>query len=284
MPTVSLPPVTTDQASAILLRHIREAGAPSALGRRAPGWEIDLGDVINAQIEAHSRREMSVPGVHYVYDPVPNSAPFHEAAWAFVGRGILRPSTTFDGRTAPTMTGVHFGLTAYGRQWLEQASGIEVLPTEYGRFGQLLAGHADRFGAGYHVRSQEAVRCYQAHTYLACCGMCGAAAEAITLALAIAKTGDEKRVRRDYEGSGGRGRVERLLMAQQNAFVQHELPNYLDLLKYWRDSASHGLESPIQEAEAFTSLLLLLRFAQFAADRWADLTTSRGSGGTPAGR
>jgi hypothetical protein len=104
--------------------------------------------------------------------------------------------------------------------------------------------------------------------------MCGAAAEAVTLALAIAKSGDEERVRREYDGASGRTRVERLLMAQQNAFVQRELPNYLDLLKYWRDSASHGLESPIQEREAFTSLLLLLRFAQFAVDRWADLTTS----------
>jgi hypothetical protein len=272
MTTVSLSPMTTDEASAILLRHIREAASPSARGRRAPGWDIDLGDVINAHIGASRRSEMTQPGA-YTYDPVPNSAPFHEAAWALVSRGILRPSTTFDGRTAPTVSGIHFGLTAYARKWLDQAPTVVVLPSEYGRFGQLLAGHAVRFGPGYHVRSQEAVGCYQAHTYLACCAMCGAAAEAITLALAIAKTGDEERVRKDYESAGGRGRMEKLLMAQQNALVMRELPNYLDLLKYWRDSAAHGLASPIQEAEAFTSLLLLLRFAQFASDRWADLTT-----------
>jgi hypothetical protein len=166
MTTVTLPPLTPDEASAILLRHMRQAGAPSARGQRAPGSEIDLGDVINAQIEVHRRqRGLTQAGV-YTHDPVPNPGPFHEAAWAFVARGVLRPSTTFDGRSAPTVSGIHFGLTAYGRSWLEQASGFDLLPTEYGRFGQLLAGHAPRFGEGFHVRSQEAVRCYQAHTYL----------------------------------------------------------------------------------------------------------------------
>jgi len=47
----------------------------------------------------------------------------------------------------------------------------------------------------------------------------------------------------------------------------------MNLLKYWRDESAHGIESKIQEEEAFTSLLLLLRFAQFADSRWQDLTT-----------
>jgi hypothetical protein len=44
------------------------------------------------------------------------------------------------------------------------------------------------------------------------------------------------------------------------------------LLNYWRDSAAHGRNSHIGENEAYTALLLLLRFAMFASDRWAELT------------
>ena len=46
----------------------------------------------------------------------------------------------------------------------------------------------------------------------------------------------------------------------------------LSLLKYWRDAASHGRRSGIADNEAYTALAVLLRFAQFANDRWTDLT------------
>jgi hypothetical protein len=44
------------------------------------------------------------------------------------------------------------------------------------------------------------------------------------------------------------------------------------LLSYWRDEAVHGTASQISETEAFTSLILLLRFAQYATDHWSELT------------
>ena len=144
---------------------------------------------------------------------------------------------------------------------------------EYGRFSQLLTSHSTRFGSGYHARSQEAVSCYRAHTYLACCAMCGAASESILLALAIGKVGNEEQVLREYRTNTGRTKIERLLLAQQNSYIQQELPNYTSLLKYWRDDAAHGMNTNISEGEAFTSLILLLRFAQFADDRWDELTT-----------
>lgn len=273
---LQLPALTTEAASALLLAHVRLVADPAARGQRAPGWEIDLAHMIRQAISEQrdaAAAQGSAGFMVYEYDVQTNAAPIHEAAWDLVGRGILRPSAEAGGAA---FTGTHFALTAYGRRWLDSASGFEVFPTEYGRFGRLLASHAPHFGPGFHARGQEAVRCYQAHTYLACCAMCGAAAEAIVLALAVAKSGDESRVLREYNGAGGRSKVERLLMAQQNALVQRELPNYLDLLKYWRDSAAHGLEAPIAEGEAFTSLLLLLRFAQFAADRWTEITGRAG--------
>jgi len=97
--------------------------------------------------------------------------------------------------------------------------GYECIPSEYGRFSQLLAGHSDRFGNSYQVRSQEAVSCYRAHTYLACCVMCGAASESVLLALAIPKTGNEERVLRDYGTATGRSKIEKLLLSQQNIAI-----------------------------------------------------------------
>lgn len=102
--------------------------------------------------------------------------------------------------------------------------------------------------------------------------MCGAAAESIVLALAVTRTGDEPRVLREYRSNSGRGRVERLVTGQQPEAVQKALAGYTELLKYWRDGAAHGAAAEIDEEEAFTALLLLMRFARFAEDRWNSLT------------
>jgi hypothetical protein len=104
--------------------------------------------------------------------------------------------------------------------------------------------------------------------------MCGAAAESITLALAIAKKGNEAEVLKDYGSSGGRGRVERFLLVQQDANITRNFPNYTTLLNEWHDIAAHGDAPNVGEEEAFTALMLLLRFARFAEDRWSDITGS----------
>jgi hypothetical protein len=54
--------------------------------------------------------------------------------------------------------------------------------------------------------------------------------------------------------------------------VHLEYHRYVDLLKYWRDSSAHGRAVRISELEAWTSLLLLLRFARWADERWEGLT------------
>jgi hypothetical protein len=170
-------------------------------------------------------------------------------------------------------SGQGFTVTSYGKKWLNDASGYECVPAEYGRFAQLLSSHSTRFGDGYHSRSQEAVSCYRAHTYLACCAMCGASAESIMLALAIAINGSEDDVLREYKSSNGRSKIENIIIGQQTNRIKQEFLNFTSLLKYWRDTAAHGARSTIGEEEAFTSLLLLLRFARFADDNWSVLTT-----------
>ena len=95
------------------------------------------------------------------------------------------------------------------------------------------------------------------------------------LALAIAKKGDEEIILKDYGSSGGRGKIERFLLANQDAHITRNLPNYTSLLNDWRDVAAHGNAPIVGDEEAFTALMLLLRFARFAEERWDDITGPR---------
>jgi hypothetical protein len=102
--------------------------------------------------------------------------------------------------------------------------------------------------------------------------MCGAAAESILLAAAIAKSSEEE-VLRKYASSGGRNKVENIIIGQASAKVQQEFRGLTVLLKYWRDEAAHGRASSISDDEAYTSLALLLRFAHYAHDHWSEITS-----------
>jgi hypothetical protein len=278
---LQLPKYTEEEALARILTHLRRK-EPVLVNRSNYGNDLYLPHVMSDCLEEvkdewmkqNSTSSGFVGSISFEMDTRINSESFYDAAWNLCTKGILRPGVTYPQRQFEYagIIGAGFNLTPYGRQWLDKVSGYECIPSEHGHFSQLLAGHSQQFGNGYHMRSQEALSCYRAHTYLACCAMCGAASESILLALAIAKTGDEERVIRDYGTTTGRSKIEKLLLSQQNSYVHQELPNYTNLLKYWRDDAAHGADTTISESEAFTSLLLLLRFAQFADDRWGEMT------------
>lgn len=202
------------------------------------------------------------------------SPAFMGAAWELARRGVLRPGVKAMGQQATDdgSAGSGFSVTPAGRKWLKEAGQYDFVPIEPQRFSKMLDSFTPRFGPGFQERSQDAIRCYGANVYLACCAMCGAAAESILLAVAIAKEGHADKVERLYLASGGRRKVENLILGQQPKPIQEEFLGYLSLLKYWRDAASHGRRSGIADNEAYTALAVLLRFAQFANDRWADLT------------
>jgi hypothetical protein len=226
-------------------------------------------------IENHRRATNTSGAVTYEFDLRTNSSPFYRAAWVLVNRGILSPDPTFpaaNGHTSSEVAGAGFSVTDYGRKWLAGSVEYACLPSEYARFGQLLNAHASRFGGGFQSRSQEALSCYQARLYLSCCVMCGAAAESILLALAIERKGNAEDVLKDYRTGSGRSKIEGLILAQQNSFITRELPNFTSLLNYWRDESAHGASTNLSEEEAFTSLILLLRFAHFADQRWQEIT------------
>ncbi len=202
------------------------------------------------------------------------SSVFYAAAWDLCRRGILRPGVKKFGAqaTGSGSAGDGYSVTPFGRTWMKEPGGnFQYVPTEPGRFAKMLDAFTPRFGLAFKERGQEAVRCYGAHAYLACCAMCGAATESIFLAVAIEKEGDETKVLKEYLSGGGRGRVEKKILGQQPPAIAEEFRAYTMLLKYWRDAAAHGNASGIEDNQAYTSLAMLLRFAHFVADRWDDL-------------
>lgn len=198
---------------------------------------------------------------------------FFNAAWELCRRGILRPGVRrMDSQSIEQgSAGAGFSVTLFGQKWLSEAQHDLFVPTEPERLGELLAEYKD-FGPGYHERAQEAIRCYDAHAYLAACVMCGAATESILLAAAIEKSGNEESVLKRYQARSGRKSLENLLFGKARSEIELVVSNMNGLLKYWRDEAAHGMATGISEAEAFTALGLLLRVAMHVRKYWEEIT------------
>jgi hypothetical protein len=199
------------------------------------------------------------------------SPSLYAAAWELCRRGIIRPGIKKHGEQAVEGSD-GYSITPFGKEWLSEENLDDFVPTEPERFAALLTKYKLKFGPGFHERSMQAVRCYGAHAYLACCAMCGAAAESIMLAAAIVKTGNEGQILKEYASASGRKKIEDVLIGKCKGDLQDAYRNNSSLLKYWRDEAAHGKVSNISDTEAYTSLALLLRFALFVDNNWTALT------------
>ena len=198
------------------------------------------------------------------------SGVFYEAGWELCRRGILRP-----GVRAISEQGVNDGggycLTSQGKEWLQGASEEHFISLQPGALAAAFERYRSKFGAGYHQRTQEAIRCRSAEAWLGTCTMVGAAAESILLALAIARNGDEESVLRAYMARDGRKGVLNMLTNQAPADLSRALTSGMSLLSYWRDTAGHGQVTPISSSEAEQALRELLALSQFASDNWHEL-------------
>ncbi len=194
-----------------------------------------------------------------------------EAGWELVRRGVLRPGAlTFSGLNASDAG--EFSLTARGREWLATADDSHYIILQSSALRAVFEGFSSRFNDGFAQRSSEAVRCREADAYLACCVMCGAAAESVLLSLAIAKAGDPGKVMSEYSSSRGRSRVISRLVGQAPKPIPDDFQKRMTLISYWRDDAAHGLGSPITAPQADFTLRELLLLAQFATQHWDRLT------------
>jgi hypothetical protein len=199
---------------------------------------------------------------------------FYDAAWELCRIGVLRP-----GQFAPmgqgqigggVFSGDGYSITEFGLTWL--ANPDRRAAGDPSRMAELFAFFVAKYGPGFHQRAVEAIRCHRHGNYLAACVMAGAAAESILLAIAVAKRKDEARVLKEYNSTGGRGRVTKSVVTGLNESLRRSFEAALHVLHYWRDDAAHGMATTILEVEAFASLTQLLRLAQLCDDRWSDLT------------
>lgn len=255
-----------DQAQIFLIKWLRDR---SVRKNQYPsyGYDVYLPNVMRDYLVQNGGDWRDV-------DIRPVSADFYAAGWELCRRGILRPGIrTFGVQSTPDgSAGNGYSVTPFGQQWITESDRDDFVPTEPERSGKMLAPFQKLFGPQFSERAQEAVRCYGAHAYLACCAMCGAAAESILLSTAIAKR-DEESMLRSYRTAGGRSRLVNILVGHAREQLKREFQGFLTLLKYWRDEASHGRPSRIGDNEALTSLALVLRFAAFTRDHWAELGT-----------
>lgn len=191
---------------------------------------------------------------------------FMDVCWDLCRRGILRPSTmNIDGQG--TSKGDGFSVTAYGLQWLNESEQDMFVPTEPDRFAKMLEPYSGLFGNAFHERAQEAIRCYNAHAYLATCTMTGAAAETILLKISDAlglerpKTEPISKTRDHIISVSGKG-------------VKEKLMGLSDVMKSWRDEGMHHETLNTKADKAYISLAMLLRLAMFASQEWKTVLSS----------
>jgi hypothetical protein len=260
--------IQAEQAFEFLVQHL--AQIPSNISRQSLGASryahLYLPDVVPRFWQA---RASGTPTVDLSDDQY---MVFYDAAWELARIGVLRPGRVAPrGEEYPTDFGDHWSITKFGFEWLARASSRPFL--DMSRMSEVLADFVPAFGPGFGQRAVEAVRTYRTANYLASCSMAGAAAESILLAVAVAKSSDEPRILKSYEAAGGRARVTTYVTGQATSAVQRQFAAALHILHYWRDAASHGQQATISEVEAYSAISELLRLAQFASDRWVELTS-----------
>lgn len=196
-----------------------------------------------------------------------HSSLFYSAAWDLCRRGVLRPGVTeFEHQaTSDGAAGNGYSITYFGKQWLSEKDNEDFVPTEPEAFGKYIGQFKEVFGSAFHECAQQAIRCYNSHSYLACCTMCGAAAEAMVLKAASLKEGNEENVVKMYSGKEGRKKLEKFLFSDQKAH-REPIALYHSLLNYWK-SETPNTKSEVSSIEAFTTLSMLLRLAQHLAEK-----------------
>ncbi len=257
--------LNADDALSFLVQSLRENPG----GFQQYGYDVWTPSVVDRYCHRWARAD---PGFVHRSDARPIWLAFHDAEWRLARMGVLRP-TQVDPRgtgSPPPLAG--YSYTAAGRAWLT-GSELTFVSTDPNRYAELLKNESSRLGPGFGQRAREAAACHQTSNYLACCAMCGAAAESALLAIAIAKTRDESEILRAYGRQNGRQNVVKIVFGRKPDNLQQRfIGSAFHLLAYWRDEAAHGRASDISELEAYHSLNLLLRLARYFFAEWDRLT------------
>jgi len=263
--------ISLDDIEKYVIKSLREDSFSSY------GYDVYLPSIISRYISTELRiANETDSGINPEIVGRQLSPLFYNAAWGLCVRGVLRPGVTMRGEqsTEDGSAGNGYSFTPFGVKWLEESDKDDYIPTAPDRFNEMIAPYKDLFGDGFYQRASEAIRCYGAHCYLACCSMTGAAAESIILKLAIAREGDEDTVIDKYKRKSGRSIIENFLTQGKDRHIRSQYLGFFGLLKYWRDQSSHGVYTEINSNEAFTSLALLLRFCVFVKEQYDELISN----------
>jgi hypothetical protein len=233
-----------------------------------PWWDVDISTVANHySVTSGGKAGASIP------QDVGRA--FYDAAWRLCRMGVLRPTVNFPQQflaSQPPFPGHYYSLTLAGREWLKNSDLIYV-PSDPARYVSLLSKEIDTLGEGFAQRAREAASCHQTGNYLACCAMCGAAAESAILRAAITKLGNENMVLDEYVKPTGRRRIVELIFGPVPSKLEERfISSAFSLLTHWRDETAHGQVSTVSEVEAYHSLTALVRFAQFLRSNWDSVT------------
>lgn len=199
---------------------------------------------------------------------------FYDAAAELSRRGILRLGEKIPmAQGAPRYTlSDGYSITAAGYDWLSRTA-TRYIPVAPSRYLDCLENPGRVLGPGFLQRAGEAAGCHAHENHLACCAMCGAAAESALLAIANAKTDAPERVQREYKKRDGRRNVTKLIFGSTpTSVLENQFESAFSLLTYWRDEAAHGGPSTITHVEAYDALDRLLRLGFFVWDNWQALT------------
>lgn len=242
-------------------------------GYDSHGYEVDLLSLLAVHLSEQHGKQLANPRENPGLQEL--SVPFYAAAWELCRQGILRPGVKMLGgqTTNDGAGGAGFAITPMGRRWLLDDDGERFALLDPLRRTEVLAGYAERFGPGFAQRGLEAIRCYQAAAYLACCAMCGAAAESVLLAAAIARAGEEKAVLESYRSANGRRKAENKLVGKADEALAARFRAFTGLIDYWHDERAHAAGAETPEIEAYDALGRLLHFAHFADENWETLTS-----------
>ncbi|MBF9051880.1 hypothetical protein GTA62_17600 [Roseobacter sp. HKCCD9010] len=191
---------------------------------------------------------------------------FEEAGWVLCLRGVLRPGVRSMHAQAAEPGG--YSMTSAAGARLQAIDDANVLVYQSGSLLDTFSGFAERFGEAFVQRAAEAVRCRDAGVWLASCVMSGAAAEAVLLAIAIAKTGDEEAVLSMYRRANGRRDVLNTIAGQAPQHRKDALQAFTGIIAVWRDEAAHGAATEITTANADEALRQLLHMCQWTMREW----------------
>jgi len=266
-----------DEAYSFIVKLVYELVKRNRLGELKPMnycFDIHLPHIIDKYINpnaviGHPKPAWATPDAEKrVYRA------FQDAAWELCLAGKWRMSVA-DGRLSGMAGagGDGYSITAAGFEWFKNGD-LEALVLSPNAIARMLDQYSNRFGDTYRRKTQEAVKNFRAGTYMSCCTMCGAAAEAILVALAIAKTKDRDKVLKGYKTTSGRATLIRTVLngVKEEARIHYQAG--LTLINAYRDESAHGDDTEIDRDgdAAKTMLETLLRFAKLSEQNWELLT------------